>query len=183
MPYSLLILQTYLQACTHVLKEDALLWLGCYNSRMTYKNPIPVPVAMVFNTDRSKVLIGERKVEPFIGGDALFGGYSEELEKPEDGAKRETREETGRSIDNNKMHYESSAVTGNNRMLLFFSTIAPDVLFDGVEESNEMRNIRFATPEEISAKPLCFSLHQDALLEAWAAYRPDLFPQAAPAPV
>lgn len=149
---------------------------------MSYNNPIPVPVAMVFNEDRSKVLIGERAIEPFVGGDALFGGYSEAGEKPENGAKRETKEETGRSIDNAKMHYESSAVTGNNRMLLFFSTTAPEVLFDGAEGSNEMRNIRFATPEEIQTKPLCFSLHQDALMEAWAVYRPDLFLGTTPTP-
>ena len=98
-------------------------------------------------------------------------------ETPEQATKRETKEETGRSIDNNALVYESSAVSPNNRLLLFFSTKAPDVLFEGVEDTSEMRNIRFASPEDIQAKPLCFSLHQEALLNAWAKHRPDLFPE------
>ena len=143
---------------------------------MIYKNPIPVAVALLFNSDHSKVLIGERTIEPFIGGDALIGGYVDEGETPEKATKREAKEETGRSIDDNTLQYESSAVSSNNRLLMFFSTAVPEVLFDGVEDT-EMRNIRFATPEEIQAKPLCFSLHQEALLGAWARHRPDLFPE------
>ena len=155
---------------------------GCYYGVMTYNNPIPVAVAMIFNTDRSKVLVGERAIEPSIGGDALMGGYAEPGETAEGAAQREAREETGRSIDNAPMHYESSSPTANNRMLLFFSTAVPEVLFDGVEDSSEMRNIRFITPEQLHAKPLCFSLHQSALVTAWAKHRPDLFPSKTPTP-
>jgi NADH pyrophosphatase NudC (nudix superfamily) len=154
----------------------------CYTGVMSYNNPIPVSVAMVFNSDRSKVLVGERTIEPFIGGDALIGGYAEAGETAEAAVHREAREETGRNIDACPMHYESSAATANNRMLLFFSTTAPEMLFDGVEDSNEMRNIRFITPEQLQAKPLCFSLHQAALLDAWAEHRPDLFPNPEPTP-
>lgn len=137
---------------------------------------------MIFNTDRSKVLVGERAIEPFIGGDALMGGYVEAGETAEAAVQRETFEETGRSIAPAPMYYESSAATGNNRMLLFFSTTVPEVLFEGAEDSSEMHNIRFITPEQLHAKPLCFPLHQSALATAWAKHRPDLFPSKTPTP-
>lgn len=161
--------------------HDTPLWL-CYNAPMNYKNPIPVAVAMIFNSDRSKVLVGERGIEPFIGGDAMLGGFTNEGETPEVAARREVKEEAGRSIDEAPLQYESSAITHNNRLLLFFSTCIPEVLFDGVEDNNEMRNIRFISPDELQAKPLCFNLHQEALLNAWAKHRPDLFAATTPTP-
>ncbi len=157
--------------------------LFCYNFFMNYKNPIPVAVAMIFNSDRSKVLVGERCIEPFIGGDAMLGGFTNEGETPEVAARREVKEEAGRSIDDVPLQYESSAITHNNRLLLFFSASVPEVLFDGVQDSNEMRNIRFISPQELQAKPLCFNLHQEALLNAWAQHRPDLFAAPTPTPV
>ena len=107
----------------------------------------------------------------------MISGYVEEGETPEQTTKRETKEETGRSIDNNALAYESSAGAHNNRLLLFFSTTSPDILFEGVADTNEMRNIRFASPADIEAKPLCFPLHQKALMSAWIQHRPDLFPE------
>ena len=130
---------------------------------------------MIFNSDRSKVLVGQRSIEPCIGGDALIGGYADEGETPEMALRREIGEETGRQIGAAVLHYESSAITPNNRMLLFFSTTVPDMLFDGVQDSSEMRNIRFISPDELAAAPLCFPLHHRALQLAWQHHRPDLF--------
>lgn len=121
---------------------------------MNYKNPIPVAVAMIFNSDRSKVLVGERGIEPFIGGDAMLGGFTNEGETPEAAVRREVKEEAGRSIDEAPLQYESSSITHNNRLLLFFSTSVPEVIFDGVESSDEMRNIRFISPTELQAERL-----------------------------
>lgn len=64
-----------------VRSHDTPLWL-CYNAPMNYKKPIPVAVAMIFNSDRSKVLVGERGIEPFIGGDAMLSGFTNEGETP-----------------------------------------------------------------------------------------------------
>lgn len=139
---------------------------------MSYNNPIPVAVAIIFTPDYSKVLVGERGIEPCIGGNALFGGYAESGETPEDAARREVQEETGLSIQNVDMKYESSAVTANNRMLLFFSGVAPEPLFENVPDTAEMKNIRFISYEELIEHPLCFPLHQAACLAAWEADRP-----------
>ena len=147
---------------------------------MSFNNPIPVAVALIFNADHSNVLVGERAIEPFIGGAALIGGYIDEGETPDVALRREVQEETGRTIGQAPLHYESSAITANNRLLLFFSTHVPDLVFENTQDSNEMRNIRFVEPSELQANPLCFSLHQEALLKAWKAKRPDLFLQNAP---
>lgn len=148
---------------------------------MSYNNPIPVAVALVFNEDRSKVLVGDRTIEPFIGGTALMGGYVDAGETPEKATKREVLEEVGCSIENAVLSYESSAVSPNNRLLMFFSTTAPELLFEAAQDSNEMRNVRFVEPQDILNQPLCFSLHQEALVNAWTKYRPDLFPVNTPA--
>ena len=142
---------------------------------MSYNNPIPVAVAMIFNSDFSKVLVGKRSIEPRVGGDALIGGYTDKGETPEMAIRREVGEETGRQIGAAVLHYELSAITPDNRMLMFFSTSVPDVLFDGVQDSSEMHNIRFISPDDLESAPLCFPLHHHALQMAWRHHRPDLF--------
>lgn len=154
-----------------------------YNRRMSYNNPIPVAVALVFNEDHSKVLVGERTIEPFIGGTALIGGYVDAGETPEKATKREVLEEVGCSIENANLSYESSAITPNNRLLMFFSTAVPEMLFEAAQDSTEMRNVRFVEPQDILSQPLCFPLHQEALVKAWSKHRPDLFPINVPVPI
>lgn len=92
---------------------------------MSYNNPIPVAATMIFNSDFSKVLVGKRSIEPRVGGDALIGGYTDEGETPEMAIRREVHEEPGRQIDGAVLHYESSAITANNRLLLFFQRPYP----------------------------------------------------------
>lgn len=145
-----------------------------YTGNMPYNNPIPVAVAILFTPNFQKVLIGERKIEPCVGGKALFGGYADSGETPENTAKREVFEETGQGIEKVELQYESSAVTANNRMLLFFSGVVPEELFDSIADSEEMKNIRFISYEELQAESLCFPLHQDACLKAWTKYRSGL---------
>jgi len=60
---------------------------------IVYHNPKPTVKALIFK--ESKFLMVRRAEEPHIGGWDLPGGYVEWDEHPEEGALRETREETG----------------------------------------------------------------------------------------
>ena len=144
-----------------------------------YNNPTPVTVALIFNPERTHVLTGERTIEPMIGGRALISGYIDDGETPEIALVREVDEETGMLLDQPVLTYESSANTGaSNRMLLFFSTTVPSFTFDNVADTSEMRNIRWTSCTELLQNPLCFPLHQKALVKACTKY--GIFPDAAP---
>jgi ADP-ribose pyrophosphatase YjhB (NUDIX family) len=61
-----------------------------------YQNPKPCTAVLVERDN--KLLLVKRGIEPFKGWWDLPGGFIEEYEHPEDGAKREVKEETGLEI-------------------------------------------------------------------------------------
>ena len=132
-----------------------------------YKNPIPVAVALVMNPAQDKLLVGRRGIEPFIGKNALIGGYVDEGENFETAISREVLEETGQQLDQGKWTYQQSSITPRNQVLIFFKSTAPDLQFEQVADTPEMSDIRWVTKEELLADPLCFPLHQQVALKAF----------------
>ncbi len=72
--------------------------LGCVACGFTlYRNPIPSGNALV--VAEGKILLVQRGVEPHKGCWDIPGGFLESREHPEEGARREVREETGLEVE------------------------------------------------------------------------------------
>jgi 8-oxo-dGTP diphosphatase len=65
---------------------------------VAYANSAPTASALVADA-RGRVLLARRAVEPFAGLWDIPGGFLAEHEHPEDGVRRELREETGLEIE------------------------------------------------------------------------------------
>lgn len=93
-----------------------------------WANPLPVSVALVPVRDgaREGVLVVKRGIEPRQGFLALVGGFLEEHETWQEGAARETFEETGVHVDASTLapFWFASSAPRPNRVLLF-SVAAP----------------------------------------------------------
>jgi 8-oxo-dGTP diphosphatase len=76
----------------------------------TYNCPRPaltVDIAVVTREPAPRVLLIQRKNEPYAGSWALPGGYVEENERLADAARRELREETGMIVESMEQLYTS----------------------------------------------------------------------------
>jgi len=88
----------------------------------SYNNPTPIAVSLirVKTSEGLKFLVVKRKNAPGVGGLAFPGGYVDYLESAEVAACRETREETGLSLNPLKFKLiKSVCSTTNNNLLLF----------------------------------------------------------------
>ena len=76
--------------------------------KFTYEYPHPaltVDVVLATRESRPRVLLIQRKKDPFAGSWALPGGFVEEDEKLADAARRELKEETGLDVDDIEQLY------------------------------------------------------------------------------
>lgn len=138
---------------------------------MSYNNPVPVAINVVCveRNDGTMGLLGVlRGIEPFVGGLAFPGGFTNEMENIESAAAREFEEEVGIETDEGDWTLLSSAITPNNRVLVFCG-------YDDVLTEDDVA--KMVPNDEISGfvildrdSKLCFSLHQVVLDEYFAQF-------------
>lgn len=146
--------QPYPRACTR-----------CGN--LTFRNPIPVVVALVPIEDG--LLTVRRAIPPHIGKLALPGGFVDFLERWEDAAAREVREETGLILPPQDFSL-LKVITAPDGTLLLFCRAAPQPLgalppFIPNPEVSERVILR-------AAQPLAFPLHTQLAQDYFANLHP-----------
>lgn len=130
----------------------------------TFRNPIPVVVALVPIEDG--LLAVRRAVSPRIGELALPGGFIDFLERWEDAAAREVREETGLILSPEDFSLLKVVTAPDGTLLLFchatpqpISALPPFVANPEVSECVILR----------APQPLAFSLHTQLVQEYFAS--------------
>lgn len=161
---------TFCNFCGAPFLDKTTLHLSCAScNNITYRNPMPVVVALVpvFQRDPSAQhgwLIEQRNIEPEKGGWALPGGYIELGETWQEAAARELNEELG-LVTRPKDYTLFDVVNSANKNLLIFC-VHTGVFWD---------DIHFTPNEEVSAikapilpehLELCFPTHN----EMWLRY-------------
>lgn len=137
-------------------------------STQVWANPLPVSVALVPVRDdgREGVLVVQRGIEPRKGFLGLVGGFLEEHETWQQGAARETFEETGVHVDPATLQpfWFASSAPKPNRVLLFGVAAPLDVAalppFSTTNETTA-RGLVYG-PEGLEAL-FAFPLHVEAL--------------------
>lgn len=120
-----------------------------------YKNPVPVSVGIIPSLTPGHILLVERS----DGGFALPGGYVDEMEDAIAAVNREVFEETGLVLDASLWQLFSSAVTPDNKLLLFSYYPQPvDVPAEFVPNEEVLRVM--SAPWNSALR---FSLHRDAV--------------------
>lgn len=122
---------------------------------MTYKNPTPVSVGIIPSLSPGHILFVERT----DGGVALPGGYVDEMEDAAAAVTREVFEEMGLELDVMKWELFFSAVTPDNKLLLF-SCYQDSVDVPGSFAPNSEIERVFSAPAETRLK---FPLHERAV--------------------
>lgn len=140
----------------------------CWNE--SYKNPIPIVVALVSVHQRGVAaqcgwLVEQRGIEPEKGGWALPSGYVDFNERWEDAVVRELQEEVGLTTKPEDWSIHK-IVKSNQGNMLIFCTHKTGVYRDEINfvPNTEVLGIEFPIlPEHMT---LCFPSHN----EVWAEY-------------
>ncbi|MBC8737381.1 NUDIX domain-containing protein [Paraburkholderia sp. UCT31] len=131
---------------------------------MPYKNPLPVAVAMVpvMHDGRLRLFGIVRGHEPGTGLIALPGGYVDELESIEEGVSRELDEEAHILYAPDRWKLLYSAVTPQNRVLVFCvldHVVTGDIVKGRVSRCREVWDYCYIDQNT----PLAFPLHEQAV--------------------
>jgi ADP-ribose pyrophosphatase YjhB (NUDIX family) len=129
---------------------------GCSN--ITYRNPLPVAVAVV-PVDRGLLMI--RRAIPPIGALALPGGFMDWGETWQAAMAREVREETSVSLDETALRIHSVRTSSSGNLLIF--GLAPAMRasdlppFEPTDEASERLIVDAPTDE------IVFALHAEVV--------------------
>lgn len=135
----------------------------------SYRNPLPVAVALLPVTDRdgTGLVVITRTIEPCLGGVALPGGYVDHAEDWKHAVVRELREETGIEAHRDDVRLADALSAQDGHLLLFgllptrqATTLPPSVPTDETSGYDVLR-----APET-----LAFPLHTEAV-RSWFAGR------------
>ncbi|MEK7170926.1 MAG: NUDIX hydrolase, partial [Patescibacteria group bacterium] len=123
------------------------------------------PTASTLITDGNRVLLGKRRIEPAKGRWDVIGGFLNLGEKPEDGAVREAKEETGLSVELGDMlgfFMDSYGTTGEKTLnICFIAEVIGGVLTPG-DDIEELRWFSYnELPERMAFK------NGEEMVQAW----------------
>lgn len=158
---------------SRLLEEDHRPRLVCPDGHVTWRNPRVVVGALPVKAGR--VYLARRAIDPGLGRWTYPGGFMEVGESAQEGARRETEEET-------KLRIEVGELIGvYSRPHVGIVTIvfAADVVGGRPEPAAETTEVRGFDPDEIPWDELAFTTVESALRD-WVASLPGRGPHHEP---
>ena len=156
-----------------LLEEDHRPRLVCPNGHVTWRNPRVVMGALPVQAGR--VFLARRAIEPGLGRWTYPGGFLEVGESAQEGARRETEEETELRIEVGRL----IGVYSRPHVGIVTVVFAADVVGGRPEPAAETTEVRGFEPDEIPWDDLAFTTVESALRD-WVASLPGHGPQHEP---
>jgi len=125
------------------------------------------PTASTLIIKDSKVLLGKRVIEPAKGMWDVIGGFLDLGELPEDGAKREAKEETGLDVKIESLvgfFVDTYGDTGDVTLNIYYTA---SVVGGEMRAQDDVEELRWFTIDEIP-KEIAFKNSRD-MLDVWLA--------------
>jgi ADP-ribose pyrophosphatase YjhB (NUDIX family) len=156
-----------------LLEDDHRPRLVCPNGHITYRNPRLVVGTLPVREGR--VFLARRSIEPGAGLWTYPGGFLELGESAQEGARRETEEETQLRIEVGRLIGAYSRPHVGVVTLVYEATVVGGEALPGVETTE----VRDFGPDEIPWEELAFTTGESALRD-WVASLPGRGPRFEP---
>lgn len=156
-----------------LLEDDHRPRLVCPNGHVTWRNPRVVVGALPVQAGR--VFLARRAIEPGLGRWTYPGGFLEVGESAQEGARRETEEETELRIEVGEL----IGVYSRPHVGIVTIVFAADVVGGRPEPAAETTEVRGFDPDEIPWDELAFTTVESALRD-WVASLPGRGPRHEP---
>lgn len=158
---------------SRLLEEDHRPRLVCPDGHVTWRNPRVVVGALPVKAGR--VYLARRAIDPGLGRWTYPGGFMEVGESAQEGARRETEEETELRIDVGEL----IGVYSRPHVGIVTIVFAADVVGGRPEPAAETTEVRGFDPDEIPWDELAFTTVESALRD-WVASLPGRGPHHEP---
>lgn len=156
-----------------VLEADHRPRLVCPNGHVTWRNPRVVVGTLPVRGGR--VILARRAIEPGMGLWTYPGGFMELGESAQEGARRETEEETQLKVEVGRLIGVYSRPAVGQVTIIYEASVVGGEMLPGVE-SLEVRDFG---PDEIPWEQLAFTTGESALRD-WIASLPGRGPRSEP---
>ncbi len=156
-----------------ILEEDHRARLVCPDGHVTWRNPRLVVGTLPMRGGR--VFLGRRGIEPGIGLWSYPGGFLEVGESAQEGARRETEEETLLKVEVGRLIGAYSRPHAAVVTLIYEAQVVGGEALPGVETTE----VRDFAPDEIPWGELAFSTTESALRD-WLRLQPGHEPRHEP---